>query len=512
MSGDQDALTAPWISIRAFQVLGLVAFALYAYLVPAARPHDPVAALLLGAGFVIAHVALGLFLYFQDLGWRSSVLLLDTFFTWVPVLTLGAYVGLGMGRRVAMPVRLAVLLVYGILLAVLGAISTPGTDPPNCQLEAQAALCQASPWFDLLLRFAPVPAFFFLFANGRHRWTIGQCFGLALATFTLFRGVYFSLQDLLVIAGGGVVLGPQPAIDFYRNFFIKALWEALYVVVGLFFVFRRVPGLHRPFRFGNEIERVLRPLGAWTRRSLALDAAWGATVFIPLAVGAALLGWLLSQGPTAGVGDDSAVYDEITFDLVFLLSIAAGVGEELVFRGFLQGSLERLLVFRGWPRTGLAIAGAGAAVALGTGTYQVLFVDEITGVLVGIGIATFAGVVAMCVGWGGFGIAIFLQALLFGLFHAGYGDLDHVIVPFMFGLLAGIIYRMFGLLAIILIHVEIDVFAFAASHQGPLSEPLNYALSLLFLLQFAFGAIFAVLQLLRWLEGRRKVVPIVARS
>jgi membrane protease YdiL (CAAX protease family) len=355
------------------------------------------------------------------------------------------------------PVRFAILIAYAAAMAFLGAVaaSAPAGPEANCNLHPGLAHCVAGAYFDLFLRLAPIPAFVFLFADGRRRWTPGQCFGLSLLLFSLWRGVYFSFPNLLVIAGGGAVLGPTPAIEWYRDFFLKVLWDVVYPILGLFFVFRRVPGIHKPFTWGHELKSVLRPMGAWVKRSAALDAGWGAVLFPAFAIGSSVLATILAQGPTGKVGNDSHVFDEITLDLVFLLAIIAGVSEELVFRGFLLSALQRVL---GPGKTSLSVA-------------------------------------------------ILVQAIAFALVHSGYAALDHLILPFLFGILAGLVYRLFGILAIMLVHAEIDVFAFTGSYVGPYQEALIIATNVLFLAQCAFAIVFLVFRVLTWRERRRKDRP-----
>ncbi|HEX9815454.1 MAG TPA: hypothetical protein VGB18_00625, partial [Candidatus Thermoplasmatota archaeon] len=92
-----------------------------------------------------------------------------------------------------------------------------------------------------------------------------------------------------------------------------------------------------------------------------------------------------------------------------------------------------------------------------------------------------------------------------------------VIVPFAFGLFVGYVFRYFGIIPAIMIHVQIDIFAFGASYftvrEGTQEGALMAGfLGLLFIANIAFGATFFFLSVLNWWEGRRKALAVLVRS
>lgn len=422
-----------------------------------------------GIGFALLHLVLDFFLGLPaaDLTGLTAFRLLEIFLLWAPVVFLAAFFGFGLPRPLSPWLRVGILGGYAAILVALSLLSLTGGTPVNCQEDPDATPCVAQDTFYLLLRFAPIPAAVFLFANGRHGWSMSRCLGFTLLFFALWRAVYFSFPDLLIIAAGGAVLGPTPTEEWYRSFFLKVLWDVFYPVLGLLFFFHRVPFIHRRPAWGRELESLLRPLDAWVRRSVFADAAWGALFFSLNLAATLFIVQLLQQSPTADVGDDSRVYDLLTLDQVFILAIVAGVGEELVYRGILQGGLQRLL---------------------GSGPLRS-------------------------------GLAILVQSVVFAIVHSGYADLDHLILPLLFGLLAGFLYRVFGILTVIVIHVEIDVFAFGAAYAG-IDEATGSAenpamivfLSLLFLVNLAVGIVALILAAIRWWEGGRRMLALVVRA
>lgn len=308
----------------------------------------------------------------------------------------------------------------------------------------------------MFLRFAPIPAMLFLFSGTPRRWSLSRAAGLGLMFFSLWRGLYGSVPDLLVIAGGGGVRSAVPAVNWYYGFFIDYFWHLVYPLLGLLLFFHRVPGLHGRFQWGDNLGTMLRPLQAWTRRSVSVDLAWGCALFLLNIAAYLVVAFLLDQAGTGGVGDDSAVFNRILLDQVFLIAIIAGVGEEIVFRGILQGTLHRMLGGGFWNSTA----------------------------------------------------AITIQALAFGVLHAGYQDLDHLLVPLFFGFYIGIAFRLFGILAAILVHIEIDVLAFAQSYFGEEIDTgpdllLSFLVLFMLLANLAYPVLLGLAKLFDWLDRRK---------
>jgi membrane protease YdiL (CAAX protease family) len=400
-----------------------------------------------------------LVLGFRGFGWlvRGGIpgtRLLEVLFydLWWPILFLAALVGFGLRRKIPVWIRTLVMGVYASAMIALVPIAAGGS-------------LLAEDIFFLLMRFAPIPASFFLFANGRHAWSLTRCAGFALIFAMLWRSLFLSFPDLLVIAGGGAVTPPAPTSALYRQFFVSVIWDFVYPVVGLMLFLHRVPLFHIAARWGQQLASLLRPFDAWVKRSWGTDVAWGSVLFVLDLVGAILLATFLASGATGEVGDDSAVFNLITLDQVFVIAIIAGVGEELVFRGILQGGLHRLL-------------GRGPLAST---------------------------------------MAIVIQAVPFAIVHAGYADLDHVIVPFAFGIFIGYVFRYFGIIPAIMIHTQIDIFAFGASYVNvrlgtPEADLMFGFLGLLFIANLSFGAVWLILRSITWWEGRRRALAALVRS
>lgn len=431
------------------------------------RPRERVIGLL---GFVA--VFLLLHFLFNDISARGpgailkiggegipGLWLLERFLLWWPILFVAAYLGLCLHRPVRAALRWGVLLGYValLILTILPSYAAPAK-APDC-LDQWAQLdCLPNVAFPMLLRFAPIPAMLFLFSGAPRRWSISRAAGLGLMFFSLWRGLYGSVPDLVVIAGGGGVASAVPAVHWYYGFFIDYFWHLVYPLFGLLLFFHRVPRLHGRFRWGENVAALLRPLDAWVRRSVAVDLAWGCALFLLDLAAFFLVAFLLQQAGTGSVGDDSAVFNRILLDQVFLIAIIAGVGEELLFRGILQGMLHRLFGRGFWNSAA----------------------------------------------------AILIQALAFGALHAGYQDLDHLLVPLLFGVFIGIAFRLFGILAAILVHIEIDILAFTQSYLGTEIDTgtdllLAFLVFLMLLVNLVYPVLLGLAKLFEWLDRRRAI-------
>lgn len=371
---------------------------------------------------------------------------------WFPIVFLAALFGFGLRTVVPAWIR---FLTLGLYSAAMIALVYPAAQGSQV----------AEDTFYLLMLFAPIPTLFFLFANGRHQWSLTRCAGFALIFAMLWRSIFLSFPDLLVIASGGAVSPPAPTSALYRQFFVSVMWDVVYPVLGLMFFLHRIPGVHVPLAWGRHLENLLRPFGAWVRQSWGTDVAWGAALFVVDLAAVILLAWFLESGSTGDIGDDSAVFNLITLDQVFIIAIIAGVGEELVFRGILQSGLHRLL---------------------GTGLV-------------------------------GSSLAVLIQAVPFAIVHSGYADLDHVIVPFAFGIFIGYVFRYVGIIPAILIHTQVDIFAFGIEYSNVRSGSVDGDLVLgflflLFIANVAFATVYFTIRTITWWEGRRKALAALVRS
>jgi membrane protease YdiL (CAAX protease family) len=264
-----------------------------------------------------------------------------------------------------------------------------------------------------------------LLARRRNGWTAA---GAALLSIPAWNVLIAVLPDMvktfcaegnlnLVIPPGQVV--PAETAQRLSARYIGTLVHDLgHVLAGALLVARgRDPLLWRD----PSIPRIARalagllPMGRGELPSMRLAVAW----FPALALANLLI---LAATPALGLrtGDDSAVFANMTLLHVVLVAAAAGVGEELVYRGVMQQPVLRLLQGR-MPR-GIALA-----------------------------------------------LAIAAQAVPFAYAHAGYANLEHLLLAFLFAVLAGIVAQAAGIWAAILLHVLIDFYAFslAVAHRDP---------------------------------------------
>ncbi len=241
-------------------------------------------------------------------------------------------------------------------------------------------------------------------ARGRR---VHQAVGLGLMSVPLWTtlwGIVNSLQDLV---SGGLVLRPFTVPELSRLYFRSLLTDLGYLGVG-FLVFARGGSLGRllsstPQAIARDLAASGLPLG---RSGEARSLAAGVLLF-PLLLGATVAVNVLTAGVEAlRQGDESSVWDNMTLFHMLLISLAAAFGEEMLYRGLLQGALSRVAP---WP------------------------------------------------------VAVFGQAVVFGFAHGGYGTWIHVILPFLFGIASGLVAWRWGIWATIAMHFLVDVVAFGVS-------------------------------------------------
>lgn len=236
---------------------------------------------------------------------------------------------------------------------------------------------------------------------GRVRWRWWQCVGLALVLTPFVRmgiGVYFDLVALVeVTASGGFVV-----LEAVPR---SAIWETIWRRVLNYLV---VPGFGLFLLWGGKPTRgQVAEAGLAPRENAWRDALHGFALFFAIAlayVGALLVALFVAREFLPATGDESRVWANMTPLLIVLLSGTAGLTEEFLFRGLLLRALGRAMPF-------LAAAS--------------------------------------------------LQALFFGLIHAGYFTWTHVLGPFVFGLGMAWIVRELGLIPAVLLHAEVNVAFFA---------------------------------------------------
>jgi membrane protease YdiL (CAAX protease family) len=283
-------------------------------------------------------------------------------------------------------------------------------------------------------------------ATGHSRW---RAAGLGLMTVPLWLTFIGILESIAPLVQGGTVLGAASTFDLSNQFISAILGNLGYLGAG-FLLWATEGHLERATLRGiaRELGQVL-PMG----RGEGASAAVGLAV-VPLLGAANILLALATQGIKAlHNGDDSAYFTNMTLYHAVLLSAAAAVGEELLFRGLLQGLLLRGL--RGLGR------------------------------------------------WPGAVLAMVLQSIFFGFAHAGYGNFAHVLFPAMFGLLAGFLAWRFGLWSAIVLHFLADFYIFGVE-AGTRTAWVATLVDALFLANFLFAFGFAARLLYRSIVARQR--------
>jgi membrane protease YdiL (CAAX protease family) len=284
-------------------------------------------------------------------------------------------------------------------------------------------------------------------ATGRSAW---RSAGLGLMTVPLSLTVLDILQSIAPLVQGGTVLGAATTVDLSNQYISAVLRNLGYLGAGFLLWATEGRVLHADLHgLARELGRLVP---VW--RGEAASAAVGAALLPALWLGNVLLA-VATQGVKAlHNGDDSQYFTNMTLYHAVLLSATAALGEELLFRGLLQGLLTHGL--RGLGR------------------------------------------------WPGTLLAILLQATVFGFAHAGYGNFEHVLFPALFGLLAGALAWRFGIWSAIALHFLADFYLFALE-AGTRAAWITRAVDMLFLANLAFAAVLAARAALAW--RRRALEP-----
>ncbi len=187
------------------------------------------------------------------------------------------------------------------------------------------------------------------------------------------------------------------------------------------------------------------PMG---RRSEASSLLLGVAWFPVLLAGAVLLAYA-TAGTALVNNDESSIWQRATPWHVVMISLAASMGEETVYRGVIMVGLATLF-----------------------GARQ-------------------GGTTARYAWWA----AIVVQGLFFGLAHAGFGNYAHVLQATLFGLVAGAAAYRFGMWSVIALHFLVDIYAIGADID---SRAWSGFLVSLLLLNIAYS----VWATSRWLRNR----------
>lgn len=246
--------------------------------------------------------------------------------------------------------------------------------------------------------------------HGRSGW---QAAGIAVMSVPAWMVLIATMPDMVktFCAQGDLIaiLPGRPAGPPSNSQLLASAADAImqdigYTLVGLLL------WLHGRGTFATSWTEAVRPLvPVW--KGLGRSALVGVAFFPLLAAGNLLLVWLTRLD--IGTAGPDPYFANMTVISAVALALAAGVGEELVFRGVMQQGLKR--IFRGM--------GAGPVVAV-----------------------TFA---------------VVLQSIPFAYAHADYGNPTLLLFNVAFALLAGVVTERFGIACAIALHVLIDFFGFA---------------------------------------------------
>lgn len=246
-------------------------------------------------------------------------------------------------------------------------------------------------------------------ALARPHWT--RAAGMALMTVPLWIAAWGFVNSIPALADPGSFIPPRSRYRLSSSYVRSLLIDIGYLGAG-FLLWTAKQGWPRRVA---DIAARLRGAGLTWGPSEA-QSAWIGWLWLPgLLAGTWLLDLFVSnQVPQLINGDESRVWENMTVFHAVMISAAAAMTEELVYRVLallLAAALLRRLGARG--QTAL---------------------------------------------WG----AVVLQAVLFGLAHGGYGTLYHVIGPTLFGLIAGVAAVRFGIWSAIALHFLIDLYVFGA--------------------------------------------------
>ncbi len=234
--------------------------------------------------------------------------------------------------------------------------------------------------------------------------------GIGIMTVPLWQTFWGILSSIEPLVQGGFTFRPftrHELSSLYLSKFVEdlgslALGFLLYASDGTWRSVLR----HTPRSLAGKLASSGLPTG---RRSEGRSALFGLLLFPVLLVVTLVVNFVLNGVQQLQQSDETSIYDNMTVYHAVVISLAAGFAEELAYRGLLQTGLSRRMPMA---------------------------------------------------------VAVVVQAVVFGFAHSGYGTWVHVILPTLFGLVAGLIAWRFGLWAAIVLHVLVDIIAFGADASG----------------------------------------------
>lgn len=242
-----------------------------------------------------------------------------------------------------------------------------------------------------------------------------RALGMALMWVPVVRTALRIVNDAAALASSGQVL---PAYSEYQlsGFYIFSILRNLGYLGAGFILWSQ----WRPSHGLRDLAGRLRATGAAiVGRGEGQGVVLGFLLFPLLLVGTLGLDWFLGQAPQLVNSDESSIWDNMTPWHAVMISAAAAVGEEAVYRVFLMTALAVLL-----QRARLPARPAWAT-------------------------------------------ALVLQAVFFGFAHAGYANWLHVILAASFGLVAGIGALWLGVWVAIALHFLVDIYALGLHADVP---------------------------------------------
>lgn len=268
-----------------------------------------------------------------------------------------------------------------------------------------------------------------------------RAMGLALMTVPLWLAFWGFLNSIPALQDTTTVLRPVPPRGLSRMYYRSILLDVGYLGAG-FLLLAYGGRLRQAVQEGLQGLAVrMRDHGVPTGGRSEAASAWIGYVTFPLLLLGTWSAYLaMQQVPQLLSGDESQVWRNMSPYHVLMISAAAAVTEELVYRAFLLVVLARLLAPAGRAAMPLAVLG---------------------------------------------------QAVLFGLAHGGYGTWIHVAMPLLFGLVAGIAAWRFGLWSAVVLHFQVDLYVFGAELDPgayPWARPVLFGLLALNVLAMLLAA------------------------
>lgn len=234
--------------------------------------------------------------------------------------------------------------------------------------------------------------------------------GIGIMTVPVWDTLWGILESFGPLLQGGFVLRPYTRYQLSGLYTYKFLADLGYLGLG-FLVYASPTWTdfwsQTPNRLASSLVRVGFPMGRFLG-----GRGEGASLFAGLLLFPVLLlvtvgtNVLLSGFDSLRQSDETRLFANMTPYHALVISLAAGFGEELLYRGLIQTSLARRIPIL---------------------------------------------------------LAITVQALFFGLAHSGYGTWIHVLLPTLFGLVVGLAAWRLGLWAAIALHFMVDLYAFGAA-------------------------------------------------